>query len=304
MLNNNGFQSDNNKMTIIKIAGGFILFTVILFLLILAFTSSDDSVSTGGAFASADVFRQTADPEKKPKMQSANAGVMSSCKIEKTDSASVKEKYNIKTEEDLNLKIKSLRHQNKCCKNLLYGDPEWKEYVFRIDKKTGKYALDENGKKIREKNSEPNPKGNTWIYNDCINEPIFDSMHEEAKAYDEKKREALMGGVKKPVAKQNKDSETANAPKPKKTAKKKTAPKTNIPRMTLGFGPNSIGRSPKFVGSKDSGSSGDSSGMGDMEGFGGLGEGMPDLSNLQGAGGQVDQNQLNNLMKNLPSGNQ
>ena len=238
-MNNNSFPSSGtNKAMMLKIAGGFILFTVILFLLIISLTSSDDSVSTGGAFASGEAFRQSSELEKKPKMQSANPGVGSTTK---------------------------------------------KDDPCREAAKKGNLA-----------------------YFDCINEKALNQMHAEADAYEAKRKEALMGGSRQPSAK--KETAKTEAAKPagsKKSSAKKAKTKTNIPRMTLGFGSNSVGRNPNFVGSDSRGgaASSDSSGMEGLGGLGGLGEGMPDLSSLQGADGQVDQSQLNNLMKNLPTGN-
>lgn len=78
----------NDNLGMIQIVGGLIIFTALMIFAILQFTASDNSVSTGGAFVSGDAFKQSSEPEKKPKMRTA------STQMNKRDSIDLFEKTN------------------------------------------------------------------------------------------------------------------------------------------------------------------------------------------------------------------
>lgn len=63
------------KYKIPLIIAAVIIFTSVLLFFVRIFSGTDDSLATGGAFVSGDVFRQSSEPQKKPKMQSANSSL-------------------------------------------------------------------------------------------------------------------------------------------------------------------------------------------------------------------------------------
>lgn len=71
------------KYKIPLIIAAVIIFTSVLLFFVRIFSGTDDSLATGGAFVSGDVFRQSSEPQKKPKMQSANSSLSGTPVMEK-----------------------------------------------------------------------------------------------------------------------------------------------------------------------------------------------------------------------------
>ena len=145
--------------------------------------------------------------------------------------------------------------------------------VFR---QKGENSAPEKKPMIRAPSTQMNKKDSIDLF-EKTNESYFAAQRKEAEAQEAERKARLTG---KKTAKQADDTESQQ-PAEKKTRKKKQ--ETVIPRMQL-----------------DSGNGGSSGGQAAAQGQ--MPAGMPDLSKIQGANGQVDQEQLQKLMQNAGKG--
>lgn len=144
--------------------------------------------------------------------------------------------------------------------------------VFR---QKGENSTPEKKPMIRAPSTQMNRKDSIDLF-EKTNESYFAAQRKEAEEKEAERKARLTG---KKTSKQAEDTESRQ-PAGKKTRKKKQ--ETVIPRMQLDSG--------------NSGSSGQAAAQGQMP------AGMPDLSKIQGANGQVDQEQLQKLMQNAGKG--